>query len=428
MPQGALPAYTAAMDRPKTGVAARAAALAAGLCAFCLFLSSCPGRLQTQASLRYAAPELDPAMTELAALLPGMTLVQEAPAAGWFADLRSGSQSLIRTDLYFADLSREVLSAQRAGELAKIPRYWDRTLSAPRLPPWAASLRPSPTQGFIPSASYVWGLFYNRKMLDHLNRELPATIEELESLMARAKHQGYIPVALGSSWGWPGSAWYSLLDLRINGGKAAFQRLYGKRPFDDAGGQAAARMLSRWRSSGWFSAEASMAGMPESIAAVDEARALFVLMGSFGWSSFKNQQDIGFLALPPLSGKKAARLARGELGGVVGFVIPRSADAVEEAVALVDAYLMAGSPAHVKDGYKLPVIPRFAPEAGIRTEEAAILEKSQWLIPQMDRIMPASFVQASNPLWAGFFETGSNQSGLGLARALQRAKEASRPR
>jgi hypothetical protein len=378
-------------------------AAAAGL------LFSCARGLDPKGEIHYAVQAQDAGMQNAASRLPGMRLVQDVSPEYWSARIAG-------TDLSGADWGREVVAAGKAGSLAPLGRLWGRAPVSRRLPAFCRSIVPGPAAGFIPSALYTWGLFYNRKLLDGLGVPPIRDMDGLVAALQAAKARGLVPIALGASFGWPGAAWFTYMDLRLNGGRAASERLRGARPFNDDGGRRAATLLASWRDAGYFFLEAPRAGMEESLAAVAGGRAVFVLMGAFAEQVLGGPGAAGFMEVPFWKGRGRPR---GEMAGVTGFVIPAGSAKREAAVALVDAFLSAGSPGTAADGYRLPIL--FTPSQGadLRSVESRILAQTLWVVPSQERIMSAQFVQDSIGIWSSFFDPGSGGTGDALTDRLQ---------
>jgi hypothetical protein len=379
-------------------------------------LFSCGRGLDPSAEIRYAAQMEDPALGSAASKLSGMTLFQYPAPEYWSLRLSRDKAMPLPNDLFRVDWGRALIAAQEGGSLASLESSWRRTESSRRMPSFTQSIAPTPAEGFVPASVYSWGLFYNRRLMDALGSPAMLSMDEFEALLDSAKGRGLVPIALGASFGWPGAAWHTYLDLRRNGGKAAWERIMGSRPFDDAGGKEAAQLLAKWRDAGYFSPDAGLSGMEESLASVEAGRALCVLMGSFAADRFRVPSDIGFMQVPFWNGLGNPR---GEIAGVSGFAITSWSRKPEAALALVDSYLLAGSTEPASGTYQLPILFQRGDGADLRAVQSRILAGAQWILPSQERIMLPRFVQDSLREWAGFFAPGSAVSGTDLAAALQ---------
>lgn len=69
----------------------------------------------------------------------------------------------------------------------------------------------------LPLTRHYIGFFYNRKIFDMLNLEIPETWEELLKISELIKEKGKIPFSLGSKNRWPAQFWFDYLLLRTAG-------------------------------------------------------------------------------------------------------------------------------------------------------------------------------------------------------------------
>jgi ABC-type glycerol-3-phosphate transport system substrate-binding protein len=381
-----------------------------------LLLASCAKGLDTHATVRLSTQTEDESLSRAASRLSGLTLSQDLTPEYWSSALKKDRAGPNPRDLYVAEWGRELVAAQKDGGLAQLAAYWPRTAASRRMPLFAASIRPAPKQGFIPTEVSLWGLFYNRALFAELGSPEIRDMDGLTALLDAAKRMGIVPIALGAAFGWPGAAWFTCIDMRLNGGKAAWERVMGDRPFDDAESLAAAKLLATWRDAGYFSPDAPQAGMEESVSAVENGKALLVLMDSSAVERTASRPAVGFMEMPFWKGRSEPR---GEMGSVTGFVVSASSPSPGAALALVDAYIAAGSVRESAKRYALPV--RFGRDDSdtLQGVQARALEKTLWLVPSQDRIMPAQFVQDSIKVWSAFFDRTMGTDGAGLASALQ---------
>jgi len=119
---------------------------------------------------------------------------------------------------------------------------------------------------------------------------------------------------------------------------------------------------------------------------------------------------------------------RGEVGSLIGFAVASGSRHPQSALALVDAYLSAGSPGQTAGTSWLPI--ELGKSGGdqqgnqtgndVQGIQSRALTKTEWLVPSLDRFMGAAFVQDSLRVWSGFFNPKSGGSGQALVAALQR--------
>jgi ABC-type glycerol-3-phosphate transport system substrate-binding protein len=379
-------------------------------------LASCAKGLDTRATVRFSTQTDDASLTSAASKLAGMTLVQDVTPEFWGNAIKKDKTDPNPPDLYVAEWGRELSAAEKDGAFAHLASLWPRTGASKRMPAFSASIHPTPEEGFIPSEVSIWGLFYSRILFDKLGAPEIRDMDGLAALLDAAKKRGIVPIALGSAFGWPGAAWLTCVDMRRNGGKTAWERVMGLRPFDDAEGIAAAKILAVWRDAGFFSPDAARAGMEESVSAVENGRALLVLMDSSAVERMADPSKIGFMEIPFWNGRGEPR---GEMGSVTGFAVSASSRSPGAALALVDAYLTARSVRASVERHALPILSGGSVGDTLQGVQSRALGKAKWLIPSQDRIMSAQFVQDSIKIWSAFFDRSSVTDGAALAGALQ---------
>jgi len=373
-----------------------------------------PAPLTIRSSLAVAVQYQNINLQVVADSLPGFTFQQKEQTTQpqWFQRLRKDFTDDKLSDLYLAEWGQELFSLVESGDLIDGRPYWKRSTLFNRAPAWLAHSTSGPAQGFLPSAVYTWGIFVNHELARWYMATEPTTMEALEAVFEAAKRDGITPIALGSAYGWPGAAWFTILDLRLNGAAAVSERYSGKRPFDDAGGAQVFRKLADWRDKGWFSEDASTKPMKDSLRAVETGKALCVLIGAFAMEQFSYPDNVRFAAIPYADGSPY----RAEIAGMSGYVLPASIDPAkaETAFAFLDAIWKAGSPDQAMDEYKVPFLAVMNASATqgtvvklaineFKRVQAVILAGADDIVLSFDRAMPAQALQDSIPLWATFF-------------------------
>ena len=69
----------------------------------------------------------------------------------------------------------------------------------------------------IPFSYYQWGMFYNKQLFKRLSLKPPSDWQEFMKILAVLKHEGLMPISIGSKYSWAVSPWFELLNLRLNG-------------------------------------------------------------------------------------------------------------------------------------------------------------------------------------------------------------------
>ncbi len=334
-----------------------------------------------------------------------LDLIQIPGNESWHQRYRNDAATSI--DVYQAEWNLELFNLDAAGALANTEAYWNRTLAASAAPVWLIGLETGPRQGFLPSSLYLWGLFINKGLVQTYMPVMPSTLEELEELFTSVKPDGIVPIALGTSFGWPGAAWFTMLDLRMNGAKATRERYTGLRPFDDAGARAVFNRLALWRDKGWFSPDAAVTSANESIGVVESGRAFCVLLGASAQARFRNSESVRFAAVPYEGSNRA------EIVGMQGFFLPDhlGPEKTETAFAFYDALIAEGSLDQSGNSYLIPLLAASAKASTldidnfseIKRIQAGILAKTDGVVSSFERSVPPQALQDSIPLWAGFF-------------------------
>ncbi len=393
-------------------------------------LAACSMRLKGEGSVAVASQTSDPLLM-VAARAIGVDLQEARHREYWLQRYKADLETSSPADLYTVDWGRELFAIAPPADDKALTGLWNRTGYSKISPPWLGEMEIGPSRGFYPTSIYMWGLFYNKQVLEDLGADEPSNLGEFEALLSKAKIAGFVPVSLGSAFGWPGAAWFTILDLRMNGADAVRERYGLTRTWDDVTGKAVANRLASWRDAGYFSLNASRNGMDESLAEVESGQALCTLMGAFAQERFSDSSKVGFTTFPPVESPSGN--TSGELAGIAGFFKPPKIQGkkAETVLALMDAYLMASGASF--DTYKLPLHAlatenkRKAVSSAhlnpIQEIQATALKHSVSVVPAFDRTVSAQAMQNTIPLWATFFSPGG-MSGDAFATALSNAVSA----
>ncbi|MDP3179408.1 MAG: extracellular solute-binding protein [Spirochaetaceae bacterium] len=393
--------------------------LAALLIASCANDAKQQGSLDPSGSVRFWTTRPTDALKEIAASLPGLELSEGPKDRPWFHLLNPEAAEL---DLVFTEMGRDLVKAKADGTIADLSAYWNRMSASKKV--WPA-LATSKDVYFVPSTIYLWGLFYNKEILDSNGIKYPTSFGALESAFTALAAKGVIPIALGSKGDWSVFAWLSYLDIRKNGAEAHQQLLDGKRAFDDPSLTPVYATLQKWRDSGWIDRDSGNKNWSEALMDVQTGKAAFSLMGSFAANRFVEPGKIRWAAVPK-GGAKA-----GEMAVIQGFAASSKATDLEAALALADAFVSQSSPNLASDEFSLPsIVTKYSKEVGkedvlstIKAEQAAVLSGAKAIVTQMDRHLPAQ--TAYNVLQAlrDFFDVGSAMSASELAAALKASNQ-----
>lgn len=152
-----------------------------------------------------------------------------------------------------------------------------------------------------PYAADVIGWFYNKTLLKAINKTVPTTIDELDSVLAASKAAGQQPIVFGEKDGWPG--WhlaYNLIDQY-----ATADQVSGI-VYDDAGASydspAIAQALQKivdWKKKGYIRADVNSVAQADVSAGFPKGEGLFFPAGS--WEAPNMGSNFGFFLTPPVS-------------------------------------------------------------------------------------------------------------------------------
>lgn len=380
-----------------------------GMIALAALSTNCaPKPLSPIGSISIATRVADPALQTSAAALSGLYIEEQQSPDYWLQRYRTGLAAGSTADLYVAEWNHEVFSLVRNGSTAGTAELLKRSATTTRAAAWYGNLKYGPAHGFLPTAVYTWGLFVRGANLD----PNLTTLAAFEAKLQEQQAQGRVPIALGTAFGWPGAAWFTMLDLRLNGPEAAWERLEGSRPYNDPGALAVLQRLADWRDKGYFSPNAATSGLVDAIRAVENDSAYCTLLGAFAIERFTNVANAAFMPFP-----HSGLSSRAELASLTGFLVPASSQAAEAAMAFADAYVAAGSVGHVTDPYRVALKATFKPSKreaapdlsglnAIKRTQAVLLADTVTLVPSFDRAVSPQILQDSISLWAGFFAPG----------------------
>ena len=394
--------------------------LGLGLVLTFALVACAPSALGSSGSVTLITNLPDEALVATAAKQPGLKFKLATATESWERQLAAGKGA---PDLVLLDWDNRLAEAGAAGLVADLSRYWKRLAAPKGIGKSLASSVESPdgkTSFFLPSSFYPWGLFYNVELLKKTGLALPTTMEEFEAALPKLAAKGLTPIALGASYGWPALAWLSILDIRLNGIEAQRSLAEGRRRFDDKGLLEVYATLQRWRDAGYFGPGAASRNWEDSFAAVEKGQAAFVYLGASALSRYARASALGFVAVPPGRGEGS----RGELAVIHGFALSAHAVSSEAALALADAYVVAGAPGQTADSWTLAasVGSVKAGELGdLKAAESRIAEGAGAFLPQLDWALPAAASYEARSVMKSFFEKGSRMDAKGLAAALVKA-------
>ncbi len=384
-----------------------------------VLLASCgPKALDSRGEVNLWIPREMTELREAAGALDGLSLSVVVAGESWITRLKLQKEP---PDLMYTNYDRDIVEGIKSGLLLDLSPYFDRMpVTEKMLTAFAHQSEANTGMKYIvPAAAYTWGLFYNKTVLASHGIQIPESWDEWLDALKVLKSKGVVPIALGTSIGWPALAWVSYLDLRLNGGAAHLKLLEGARSFDDPSMVAVYTTLEEWRDAGYFNADASTINWRASLELVGSGQAAFVLMGAFSESRIPNRDEIKFAPVPTAGNEGD----RGELAVIEGFAVAASARAPEAALSLAEKYLPMNLPRSARGGYLMSVLETeegVAPQqGGVAAVQLEIFESADVLVPQLDRYFPAQAAYDFARVLARFFDPNTQMSADDLARILK---------
>ena len=184
-----------------------------------------------------------------------------------------------------------------------------------------------------PYASDVIGWFYNADLLDELGMEPPATMAELEDILAASKEAGQQPIVFGNKDAWP--AWhllYNLIDQYATSEEVS-GIVYGDEgaTYEAESIKAATEKMVQWKEAGYIRDDINAIAQADASAGFLTGEGLFFPAGS--WEAAAMPENMGFFLTPPLEEGEAAR-ATGSFG--YAFHVASNSDQVAVGAAFLD--------------------------------------------------------------------------------------------
>ena len=179
----------------------------------------------------------------------------------------------------------------------------------------------------------ITGVFFNKELADQIGMDTsPATLDELESLMATAKDNGILPVISAS----PATfAHQAIHNQHVDPADiASFIFLAPGSTIDTTESIAAARRLERWATEGYFNEDVNSLDYVAQMSRFIDGEALFMFNGSWEGANLDESMGdkVGFFLVPPLEAGDPPVA----MGGTVPVVIPAGASYPDVAAFFFD--------------------------------------------------------------------------------------------
>lgn len=156
-------------------------------------------------------------------------------------------------------------------------------------------------------------LFYNKKVLSDNGIEAPTTFDEFCDACEKLKSAGLMPIALGGGDQWPTLNWYSVIYQQVMGNDDVQKMMDGGvDEWSSPKSKKALEIIRDMVEKGYFGTTYDSVKHTDGAAPalLEQGKAGFELMGSFGYSGHKaaapefTNDDLGYMVFPPIDGVK----------------------------------------------------------------------------------------------------------------------------
>jgi len=383
---------------------------------FALCSGCTPVPLKSPGKVAYWANRADAPFVELASTLTGLEVEVLPRTQNWNILLQNPTPP----DMILTDISQEIKKAWAEDLLLDLTPFKDRLTQRDSY--WSG-LSYSQLQNrypyFLPATVYLWELIWKTSTLDDLKISPPSSLEDLEAAFETIRSRGKIPLAMGTSFGWPALGLLAALDLRFNGAEAYDLLINGKRNFDDPSLKPVYELLAKWRDKGWIDPTSGTHNWPEALQKVRDGDAVFIFFGSTAYNRLGASEGYRSVSLPRGSQSRYS----GELGVIQGWVLSTKSTAPEAALNWADQYLAQRTPGILTDSFRISSIrpPKEAvEESAVKDRQSKRLAEGVTVSPQLDRMLPAQTSYDANQAMIRFFGPGSQITPQQLAETLGR--------
>lgn len=142
---------------------------------------------------------------------------------------------------WFAGYRMQYFAAQ--GLATPIDDVWEKIGANFSAPAKALSKGLDGKYYFVPIYNYPWVIFYNKSTFKEKGYTIPATWDDLITLVKKMKKDGLIPFAFADKDGWPALGTFDIINLRLNGYDYHIKLMKHQIPWTDKGVTA---VFDRW--------------------------------------------------------------------------------------------------------------------------------------------------------------------------------------
>jgi raffinose/stachyose/melibiose transport system substrate-binding protein len=162
----------------------------------------------------------------------------------------------------------------------------------------------------ISSTAELVGVYYNKSVLQRAGLQPPANYPEFVEQLAKLKTAGVQPIEFGASTKSPTIHLFGVILTSIAGPKAVNDLVFGREgaSWESPKVIESLTALQDWAKKGYINKDAN--GKTEAQAGADfqKGRSAFYVSGSWWGGTFKESDDVGFVALGPAAGAPPATM------------------------------------------------------------------------------------------------------------------------
>lgn len=140
----------------------------------------------------------------------------------------------------------------------------------------------------IPLSKHIVAIFYNKKVFQENNIDIPTTWDEFLVVAEKLKSKGIIPIALGSKERWPAQFWFDYLLVRTAGYEYRSRLMVGDASYNDP---QVKKVYTLWKDlieRGFFNENANSFDSDEASKMLYDGKVAMTLNGTWTMSYFEN--------------------------------------------------------------------------------------------------------------------------------------------
>lgn len=181
----------------------------------------------------------------------------------------------------------------------------------------------------VPISYYQWGFYYNKKLFENLNLQVPKTWEEFLKVCEVLKQNDITPIVLGAKNKWTAASWFDYINLRVNGIKFHKNLLKGKVSYKS---EKVVKVFKIWKellSKDYFTKNSKNWTWNQPLPYILRQKAGMMLIGNFVTTNITKfrKKEIGFFGFPIID----SSIGRYEESPVDIFMVNKSSKNIKEA-------------------------------------------------------------------------------------------------